>query len=210
MKTIFYYLIFLMTPCALFSASTDTPQVVIMLGAPASGKGTQAVQLAKHLSIPHISTGDLFRVNIEKNTDLGKKVKKDMDEGKLVPDSLVLEMLFNRISEPDAARGYVLDGFPRTIAQAEALEKKLPKNASLIVLNLSVPDETCIVRAMGRKRSDDNLEVVKERLRNYYAQTAPLIEFYKKKGLLKTINGEKSPEEVFQELKQAIPNSHPK
>lgn len=207
MKMVLYYLIFLIVPCALFSASTDTPQVIIMLGAPASGKGTQAVQLANYLKVPHISTGDLFRANIEKNTDLGKRVKKDMDEGKLVPDNLVLEMLFNRISEPDASRGYVLDGFPRTIAQAEALEKKLPKNASVIVLNLSVPDEACILRAMGRKRSDDTLEVVKERLKNYHAQTAPLVEFYKKKGLLKSINGEKSPEEVFEELKQAIPSS---
>lgn len=205
MKTALYFLMILIFPCSLFS-SDDSPQVVIMLGAPASGKGTQAVQLAKYLGVPHISTGDLFRDNIEKNTDLGKIVKKDMDEGKLVPDNLVLEMLFKRVSESDASRGYVLDGFPRTIPQAEELQKKLPSNASVLVLNLVVPDETCILRAMGRKRTDDTLEVVKERLKHYHAQTAPLVDYYAKKGILKNIDGEKAPEVVFEELKQAVAN----
>lgn len=205
MKINLFFLMILVLPYTLLaSPSVSSPQVVIILGAPASGKGTQAIQLAKSLGIPHISTGDLFRENIAKKTELGQQVKTVMDEGKLVPDHLVLNMLFDRISQNDAARGYVLDGFPRTIAQAEALEKKLPSDASVTVLNLVVSDDTIIKRALGRKRSDDTPEIIKERLKNYYAQTAPLIEFYRKKGLLKNIDGEKPPEVVFEELKGAL------
>jgi adenylate kinase len=151
-----------------------------MLGAPASGKGTQSVELAKKLSIPHVSTGDLFRENISNQTELGKKAKSYIDQGKLVPDELVLDMLFDRVAKQDAKNGYILDGFPRTLVQAEALDKHLPKKATVIVLNLDVSDETITKRALGRKRSDDTLEVIQERLRNYHAQTAPLVEYYKK------------------------------
>ena len=128
-----------------------------------------------------------------------------MDKGQLVPSDLVLSMLFDRIKEKDAIKGYILDGFPRTIDQAEALDKHLPKNASLIVLNLVVSDETITKRALGRKRSDDTLEVVQERLKAYHAKTAPLIEYYTKKGLLKAVDGEKSPEEVQKELLEKLP-----
>ena len=204
MKMTLFFLMLLALPYTLISAETSKPpQVVIILGAPASGKGTQSVQLAKSLGIPQISTGDLFRENIENNTDLGKQVKSYMDAGKLVPDALVLDVLFDRISKSDASQGYILDGFPRTIPQAEALEKKLPPGTSVKVLNLVVSDDTIIKRALGRQRSDDNPEVVKERLKNYYAQTAPLVDFYTKKGLLKNIDGEKPPIVVFEELKQA-------
>lgn len=204
-----YILLFfiLALPLTLLSASNlspSNPQVVIMLGAPASGKGTQAVQLSKKLGIPHISTGDLFRENIGKNTPLGQKAKTFIDAGKLVPDELVLDMLFERIAQVDAVNGYVLDGFPRTTPQAEALEKKLPANTSVTVLNLIVSDETILKRALGRKRSDDTPEVVKERLRNYYAQTAPLVEYYSSKNILKNIDGEKSPEAVFEDLQTAL------
>jgi adenylate kinase len=206
MKTVLLYLLILVIPCTLFATLVPkAPLVVIILGAPASGKGTQAVQLSKAMGIPHISTGDLFRENISKNSELGKKAKVFMDSGKLVPDNLVLEMLFDRISKSDAFQGYVLDGFPRTLAQAEALEKKLPSYASVTVFNLIVSDETIMKRALGRKRSDDTPEIVQERLKNYYSQTAPLVEFYAKKGLLKNIDGEKSSEEVFKELQKALP-----
>lgn len=178
--------------------------VVILLGAPASGKGTQAVQLAEFLKVPHISTGDLFRANISQNTELGKKAKSYMDQGKLVPDELVLEMVSDRIKKPDTAKGYILDGVPRTIFQADELQKMLDPNAKLYVLNLEVSDNTIIQRALGRKRSDDTLEVVKERLRTYHEHTAPLLDYYKKKGLLQNIDGEKSPEEVSTDLKKAL------
>lgn len=209
MKATLFFLVLILLPYKLLAIDpSPTPQVVIILGAPASGKGTQAVQLSKALGIPHISTGDLFRENIKQNTELGQKAKSFIDSGKLVPDDLVLDILFDRISKSDAAQGYVLDGFPRTIPQAVALEKKLPPNAKVTVLNLVVSDDTILKRALGRQRSDDTPEIVQERLKNYYAQTAPLIEFYTKKGLLKNINGEKQPDEVFAELKKALPSAN--
>lgn len=182
----------------------ENQTVVIMLGAPASGKGTQAVQLASSLNLPHISTGDLFRKNISENTPLGQKAKSYIDAGKLVPDEVVIDMLLDRIKAPDAGKGYILDGFPRTIPQAETLEKTLKPGTRLVVLNLDVSDDTIVKRALGRKRSDDTPEVVKERLRTYHEHTAPLLDYYKKKGLLKNINGEQTPEQVFADLKKAL------
>jgi adenylate kinase len=131
------------------------PKVVILLGPPGSGKGTQAARLTKELGIPHISTGDLFRENISKNTELGRRAKTFMDAGKLVPDALVLDMLFDRVARPDCANGYLLDGFPRTLPQAEAFEKNLNPEAKLIVLDLEVPDEIIIQRAAGRRTCKD-------------------------------------------------------
>lgn len=132
------------------SMPTSSKQVVILLGPPGSGKGTQALRISKELGVPHISTGDLFRENFSKNTALGQKAKSFMDKGQLVPDEIVLEMLFDRVSKPDCARGYLLDGFPRTIPQAEAFDKKLEKNTKLIVLDLQVKDELIMKRITGR------------------------------------------------------------
>lgn len=205
--------------------------VVILLGPPGSGKGTQAVRLSKELGIPHISTGDIFRENISKNTPLGLKAKSYMDAGKLVPDDVTLDMLFDRVAKPDCAKGYLLDGVPRTLAQAEALEKHLPAGTKLVVLNLEVPDGIIIQRAEGRltckacgnmhntffsppakegicdkcqnplsKRPDDKAEIVKERLSIYYSQTQPLIDFYKKKGVLSSVDGTQEPDEVYAAL----------
>lgn len=131
-------------------ATKKQQRVVVLLGPPGSGKGTQAVRLTKELGIPHISTGDLFRENISKNTELGKRAKSYMDAGKLVPDEVVLDMLFDRVSRPDTANGYLLDGFPRTLPQAEALEKHLGKGVELIVIDLEVPDDVIVKRAEGR------------------------------------------------------------
>lgn len=224
----------------------DTPsntqqKVVILLGPPGSGKGTQAVRLTKELDIPHISTGDLFRENISKNTELGKRAKEYTNAGKLVPDELVLDMLFDRVKRPDCAKGYLLDGFPRTLPQAEAFGKFLPSTAELIVLNLDVPDELIVKRIEGRltckqcgnihnryfsppqkesecdkcggqleQRADDNAQVVIERLRQYHNQTKPLIEYYSKKGVLSTVDGTKSPDDVYQALlsKLQMPAKH--
>ncbi len=137
-------------PLLAFSQEAIKQKVIILLGPPASGKGTQASRLAAEYKVPHISTGDLFRENISKNTELGKTAKAYMDKGQLVPDELVLDMLFDRVSRPDCSRGYVLDGFPRTIPQAEAFDKRLQKGVDLIVLNLEVADETLIKRTSGR------------------------------------------------------------
>lgn len=131
--------------------STTTQNIVILLGPPGSGKGTQAVKLTQELHIPHISTGDLFRDNIKGNTELGIRAKTFMDAGKLVPDEVVLDMLFDRISHPDCEKGFLLDGFPRTIPQAEAFEAYVVKaHARVIAFNLEVPDAVIVERAAGR------------------------------------------------------------
>lgn len=137
------------------SSLKSTPRVVILLGPPGSGKGTQAVRITKELGIPHISTGDLFRENVSKNTELGQRAKTFMNAGKLVPDQLVLDMLFDRVSRPDCAKGYLLDGFPRTLAQAEAYEKNLAPGTQLVVLDLEVPDAVLVKRVADRLTCKD-------------------------------------------------------
>lgn len=132
------------------SNAKQNKTVVILLGPPGAGKGTHAAPLSEHLSLPHISTGDLFRENIRNNTPLGQKVKTFMDQGKLVPDELVLDMLFNRMQASDCAQGCILDGFPRTVPQAVALDAKLGKNTKIIALNFNVPDSVLIERISGR------------------------------------------------------------
>lgn len=126
---------------------------IIMLGAPGAGKGTQAKQIAAKYEIPHISTGDIFRANIKEGTELGKKAKAFMDKGELVPDELTCDLVVDRISKPDAAKGYVLDGFPRTIPQAEALTKALEARGEKIdyAINVEVPDENIVHRMGGRR-----------------------------------------------------------
>lgn len=189
------------------SLSTER-SVVVLLGAPGCGKGTQAQRLAKELKIPHISTGDLFRENISQNTALGKQAKSYTEAGQLVPDALVLDMLSDRISRPDCARGFLLDGFPRTIPQAAALDKLLTTQDKFYAINLSVSDDVVKKRIEGRRnesaieRPDDNANVVDERLKVYHAQTAPLIDYYGQKNRLHTINGEQTPDAVFQDLVQ--------
>jgi adenylate kinase len=208
-------------------------KIVLLLGPPGSGKGTQALTLAKELGIPHISTGDLFRENIRSGTPLGLRVKTSIEAGKLVLDEIVLEMLFDRVKATDCERGFLLDGFPRTLAQAEALAKTIDQK-NLIVFNLSVSDEVITKRAEGRltcrscghihnkyysppkrpnecdkcggelyQRADDTLSVVQERLRVYHTQSKPLIDFYTKKQLLTNVDGEKSRDAVYHDLKRA-------
>ena len=128
----------------------DKPLVIVFLGAPGSGKGTQAVELSKALGIPHISTGDLFRENIKNQTDLGQQAKSFLDKGQLVPDSLVFDILFDRISKPDCAKGYILDGTPRTNAQAHELEDSLRDKARIVVFNFKISDAEVIKRLAGR------------------------------------------------------------
>jgi adenylate kinase len=126
------------------------PSVLILLGPPGAGKGTQAVRLSAALSLPHVSTGDLLRENKKQGTELGRKAEVFMDAGKLVPDDLVIEMLFDRVAKPDCARGFVLDGFPRTTAQAQSLEKRLGTGYSVCAINLQVADNLLVDRAIGR------------------------------------------------------------
>lgn len=126
-------------------------RVLILFGPPGAGKGTQASRLSGALALPHVSTGDLFRENKKNGTPLGKQAQQFMDAGQLVPDELVLDMLFERVSKPDCADGYMLDGFPRTIAQAEALQKRLSPKDMVSVLNLQVPDDVLLERVTGRR-----------------------------------------------------------
>ena len=203
---------------------------LVMLGAPGAGKGTQANMIAEKYGIPHISTGDIFRANIKEGTDLGKEAKSYMDKGELVPDELTVRLLLDRVSKDDCKDGYVLDGFPRTIPQAEVLEKELEKNGDRIdkAVNVDVPDENIVNRMSGRRaclkcgatyhivhippkkegicdncgselvqRDDDKEETVKNRLKVYHDQTAPLIEFYSSRNVLETVDGTKPSEDVF-------------
>lgn len=126
-------------------------RILILLGPPGAGKGTQASRLSAELGLPHVSTGDLFREHRKQGTELGKRAQEYMDSGRLVPDDLVLDMLFERVAQPDAARGFLLDGFPRTLPQAEALEKRLGTGAQVRVLDLRVGDKVLVERLTGRR-----------------------------------------------------------
>jgi len=206
---------------------------IIMLGAPGAGKGTQAKKIAEKYAIPHISTGDIFRANIKNGTALGMEAKSYMDKGALVPDELTVRILLDRVAQDDCKNGYVLDGFPRTIPQAEVLEKELTKLGDQVdfAINVDVPDENIIRRMSGRRaclscgatyhiehvppkkegvcdkcgselvlRDDDKEETVKNRLSVYHEQTQPLIDFYTERKVLKTVDGTKSTEEVFDSI----------
>lgn len=206
---------------------------IIMLGAPGAGKGTQAKKIAEKYSIPHISTGDIFRANIKEGTELGKKAKEYMDKGALVPDELVCDLVVDRISQDDAKNGYVLDGFPRTIPQAEALDAALTKIGEKVdyAIDVDVPDDNIINRMSGRRacvacggtyhiefnptkvegvcdacggqlilRDDDQPETVKNRLKVYHEQTQPLIEYYTKKDILKSVDGTQDMSKVFDSI----------
>jgi adenylate kinase len=203
---------------------------IIMLGAPGAGKGTQAKQIAGKYGIPHISTGDIFRANIKNGTDLGKKAKEYMDQGLLVPDELTCDLVMDRIAQDDCAKGFVLDGFPRTIPQAQALDAALTKIGQTMdyAIDVDVPDENIVSRMSGRRacldcgatyhivslppktegkcdhcgsdlvlRDDDKPETVQKRLSVYHEQTQPLIDYYKKQGILKSVDGTQPMEQVF-------------
>lgn len=199
-------------PASQHDEKMEAQKIIIFLGAPGSGKGTQATKISKEQGIPHISTGDLFRENLKKETELGKKAKSYMDSGKLVPDEIVLDMVYKRISEPDSKKGYLLDGFPRNLHQAKEFEKKLPKHVKIVVINLNVKDEELIKRIVERgkasqvKRSDDTKEVAKKRLTIYQKETKPLVQYYKNKGWLVDIDGEKPQDQVHEEIQKGIEN----
>lgn len=210
---------------------------IIMLGAPGAGKGTQAKMIAAKYNIPHISTGDIFRANIKNNTELGKKAKEYMDQGLLVPDELTCDLVTDRIQQDDCVNGFILDGFPRTIPQAEALDKALTGlgQAMDYAIDVDVPDENIVNRMSGRRaclkcgatyhivtippkqegicdncgseivqRDDDKPETVQKRLQVYHDQTQPLIDFYNNKGILKSVDGTKDLDVVFDSIKAIL------
>nr|WP_245536790.1 adenylate kinase [Turneriella parva] len=168
---------------------------LIFLGPPGAGKGTQAKIFLDRSGIVQISTGDILRAAVSKGTDLGKEAKSYMDKGELVPDSVVIGIIEQRIQEPDCAKGFVLDGFPRTLEQARALDSILAKLKIELshVINFAVPDEELVKRLLGRAeqegRSDDNPESIKNRLQVFKEKTQPLIQYYTDKKILRDING---------------------
>jgi adenylate kinase len=212
-------------------------RVVILLGPPGAGKGTQAVRVSSALVLPHIATGDLFRENLARGTPLGLRAQKYIEAGQLAPDDLVVEMLLDRVGAPDCENGYLLDGFPRTIVQAETLAKHVPREWELSVVDIEVDDKEILVRIAGRlvckacgstfngrsvpavragvcnacggvlyKRKDDEAGVVAKRLEVYRTQTTPLVAYYKSRGVLCSVDGKRSPDEVFQDVMSCIRN----
>jgi adenylate kinase len=210
---------------------------LVLLGAPGAGKGTQAKKLIEKYSIPQISTGDLLRAAVSAGTPLGKEAKSSMDKGELVPDSVVLGMVEERLKQDDCKKGYILDGFPRNTKQAEALDRMLTSlNMPLsAALSVDVPFDDLMKRLTGRRtckacgqmynvysntpkkegicdkcggalfqRDDDKEETIKKRLEVYSSQTAPLIDYYKNKGILKTVGGTGSIDEIFKSVLSAL------
>jgi adenylate kinase len=213
------------------------PSYVVLLGPPGAGKGTQAQIVAQELNLAHVSSGDLFRENLKAETELGKLAKQYMDRGELVPDDVTIAMVKDRLSREDAAKGALLDGFPRTPPQAEALAKMLAEMKAMVAVvpYISVPAEVLVDRLSGRwtcraaghvyhekfnppqqtgvcdvdgselyQRDDDKAETVQNRIRVYMEQTSPLIEYYRKAGLLVEIDGTQAIEQVSEDLLAAI------
>lgn len=205
---------------------------LVFLGPPGAGKGTMATQLSDFAGIPHISTGDIFRTNIKQQTELGNKVKAILDKGNLVPDALTIDLVEDRLSQSDAQNGFILDGFPRTVPQADALEKMQQLDW---VINFELDDEEIVQRLSGRRvhpgsgrtyhvifnppknegvddvtgeplvqREDDSEHSIKNRLRVYREQTQPLIEYYRSRGHLMDLDASPNPERVFENLKALL------
>ena len=203
---------------------------LIFVGPPGAGKGTQAIGVSSSLGVPHISTGDMFRAAISGGTPTGLEAKRYIDAGQLVPDEVTIAMVRERLAMPDCAAGYLLDGFPRTVEQADALEGFAAPDR---VVCIDVPDENLMERLTGRRvcskcqatyhirsvkdakvcpacggelmqRRDDCPETIRTRLEAYHAQTQPLIDYYDKRGVLVTVDGDKQPEEVLKRILEAL------
>jgi len=216
---------------------TEKPKYIVLIGPPASGKGTQAVMLRELLDLPHVASGDLFRENLKNETELGRQAKVYMDRGELVPDDVTIAMVMERLSRPDCAGGAILDGFPRTMAQAEALDHAVAElgHEISVVPYFAVPEEELVERVSGRRlcrvcggsyhirfnppqqpgvcdndggelyqRDDNKPETVRKRLQVYWEQTSPLIDYYRKKGILAEINGDQPIDAVAAELRAAV------
>lgn len=183
---------------------------LILFGPPGSGKGTQSVNIVSTYQLLHISTGDLLRDEVARQTPLGVEAKKYMDQGLLVPDEVVIGMISSKIDESPGARGFIFDGFPRTKAQAEALDRLLEfKNTEIhLVLSLEVPEQELITRLLGRGatsgRSDDNEEIITKRIKEYHSKTEPVAGHYNAQGKLERIKGDGNIEDTFKLLSKEI------
>jgi adenylate kinase len=183
---------------------------ILLLGPQGSGKGTQAKRISAEYGIPQIATGDMLRAAIASGTSLGVEVRPILDRGELVPDELIVDLIRDRLEEPDAAEGFVLDGFPRTMPQADALDSVLREigHELTVVFALQVSDEICIERLLKRareeQRPDDTPEAIRTRLELYHRETEPLIEHYRTLGVLISIRADGTPNEVFAEIQAAL------
>ena len=179
---------------------------VLLLGPQGAGKGTQAKRIAAEYGIPHIASGEILRAEMAAGTELGQRVQEVYDRGDLVSDDLMIELIRNRIEQTDTEAGFVLDGFPRTTVQAEALDSMfadIGRNFS-VAFALQIPDEVAFDRLRRRARADDTDEAIQRRLDNYHRETAPLNEYYRTRGNLVPIHGERSENEVFAEISRAL------
>ena len=185
---------------------------IVLFGPPGAGKGTQADILKRDLGVAHLSTGDMLRAAVAAETEVGLQAKAIMAEGKLVPDEIITGVVADRIEEPDCANGFILDGFPRTLPQAESLDAMLAEKGKTLdaVVEVRVPDAVLISRIekraaeTGGERADDNAETLKRRLAVYHEQTAPVLPYYERKGLLRVIDGDRPVEEVTAAIEAAL------
>jgi adenylate kinase len=200
-----------------------------MLGAPGAGKGTQAERFARKRTVPKISTGDILREAVQEANELGRTVKAIMDSGQLVGDDVMIDIVRDRLARPDAGKGFVLDGFPRTVYQARALDKMMDGSTPIVVVNIEVPEEALVERLTMRRicgscgwnavpgmtscarcggaliqRRDDTVDIVRERLRVYARDTQPLVDFYRERPTFRSVDGDQTPDAVAADLAAAV------
>jgi adenylate kinase len=191
-------------------ATAEAAMLIVFIGPPGAGKGTQSKRLLSYLGIPHLSTGELLREEKSQNTSLGRLASQYMDYGRLVPDPLVLEMVGNRLNHPTYAKGCMFDGFPRTIQQAKSLDDSLLQRGTPLTMALELrADENELIgrmlkRAAAEKRVDDNPQTIAQRMDVYKKQTAPLLDYYAQQGLLVTIDAMGSQDDVFSRITSAV------
>jgi adenylate kinase len=183
---------------------------IVILGLPGAGKGTQAKRISAETGIPHIATGDMLREAMDSETEMGLRIKPTYDAGDLVPDDLMIELIRERLSVPDTSDGFILDGFPRNVAQAEALDRMLDEIDRLLltVLYFQVRDELAVerlhVRALQEGRTDDTPQIIRHRLEVFHKKTEPVVEYYRSKGILVGIHAERPIDAVFAEVQEVL------
>ena len=179
---------------------------LILIGPPGAGKGTQCQRLAGMLQVPHLSTGELLRAAVREGTPTGRQASTYMDQGQLVPDSIIVGMVNQRLQSPDCREGCLLDGFPRTLSQAATLDELLERQAMSVdgVIELAVPRDELVRRMLARKREDDDPEIFSRRIVSFEEQTAPLLDYYARQGKLASIDGLGSADEIFERVRQAV------